>query len=181
LEGESESPYQADYSEARGKILEAKFYTQLSVSGGPDLAARISEWSRELVQNDDNADWYRGLMACFELLNDPLKGYGKLALDKNEREVLLTIIADRLRNEDDVLIMQACKTPVSAYDKRLFARMNPGGNPLSGLHLLLLRHRYDDLLARVQTRLGQRSASSFFRWVEGRVRQLAVEAKAPNV
>jgi hypothetical protein len=180
LEGESDSPYQADYSEARSKFLAESFYNRLSTSGGPDLARRIFEWAHVLVQNDENADWYLGVMACFELLNDPLKGHGKLALEKNERELLLRIVADRLRNDVDVSLTQACKTPASAYDTRLFARMSPGGTPVSALHLLLLRHRYDELLARVRSQLSQRGAKAFVSWLQGRIKQLKFEAKPPN-
>ena len=165
FEGDADDPYSVSYSAERAHTIREEFHSNLIRSVGTAAVGSAGNWLRRLLQATNERDWYQGLLASIELVSDPLRGHGNLMLDKADRDHLLNVIAEQLRSPADQELMNRSQDPQTEFDRRLFARRSRTGPPTTPIHLLLLRQRYEEVLARVPGVLTARGSRVFLDWL----------------
>jgi hypothetical protein len=181
LHGDEASPYAIDYSQSRTASIRDFFCEELLRECGAEVRDRVLQWSEALVSAASDRDWFQGVSACYELLNDPVRGFGKVVLDAPDRERVLTLIAERLRNSADAALNERVNVPETDWDKRVFHLFADTGPPTSRVSLLLLRRRYDTVVREIENDLSDRGARAFKGWLSRRVRELNEMAVPPRV
>jgi len=171
LEDGSESPYEIDYSQVRSDSIAEAFWQRLHHELNKGIADQVTHWSQRLLAARER-DWYQGFLACFEIVNDPLEGHGKLLLEGSDREQLLANIVNHLKSQSDRDSLDRCKHSQSDFDQTLFSRMKETGTPIDTLQQFVVRVRYEQLLAQVPQSLTARGSRNFSAWLQNRIRQL---------